>query len=197
MSVCDKQCAACPYPDCINDEMDLDDYREADARDRALGTVRKAKDPPPVGGDTAKKEAARERARAKARAYREAHRAEINAKARERYRVKQEASREMMNDKEAKMKNQYYIVRGDRSGVFFGQVAARNGQEVELRNVRKLWYWNGACAVEQLAVDGVTAPADCKFTVVVPEMTITDAIQIVPCSERAVKAISGVRVWKR
>ena len=102
----------------------------------------------------------------------------------------------MMNDKEIKM-DKYYIVRGDRSGVFFGQVAARNGQEVELRNVRKLWYWDGACAVEQLAVDGVTAPANCKFTVVVPEMTITDAIQILPCSGRAVEAISGVRVWKR
>ena len=73
MSVCYKQCEACPYPDCINDEMDLDDYREADARDRALGTVRKAKDPPPVGGDTAKKEAARERARE----YNKAHRAEL------------------------------------------------------------------------------------------------------------------------
>lgn len=196
MSVCDKRCEGCQYPDCVNDAMDLDDYREADARDRALGTVRKAKDPPPVGGDAAKKEAARERELAKARAYREAHRAEINARARERYRVKQEASREMMNDKETKM-DKYYIVRGDRSGVFFGQVAARNGQEVELRNVRKLWYWDGACAVEQIAVDGVTAPANCKFTVVVPEMTITDAIQIVPCSERAVEALSGVRVWKR
>lgn len=59
--------------------MDLDDYREADARDRALGTVRKAKDPPPVGGDTAKKEAARERARERAREYNKAHRAEIRA----------------------------------------------------------------------------------------------------------------------
>lgn len=95
------------------------------------------------------------------------------------------------------MDNQYYIVRGDLSGVFFGQVTARNGKEVELRNVRKLWYWDGACAVEQLAVDGVIAPDRCKFTVVVPEMTITDAIQIVPCSDRAVKALSGVRVWKR
>jgi hypothetical protein len=57
--------------------MDLDDYREADERDRALGTVRKAKDPPPVGGDAAKKEAARERARAKAREYNKAHRAEL------------------------------------------------------------------------------------------------------------------------
>ena len=79
MSVCDKRCEACQYPDCINDEMDLDDYREADARDRALGTVRKAKDPPPVGGDAAKKEAARERARAKAREYNKAHRAELRA----------------------------------------------------------------------------------------------------------------------
>ena len=95
------------------------------------------------------------------------------------------------------MDNQYYIVRGDRSGVFFGQVTARNGQEIELRTVRQLWYWDGACAVEQLAVDGVTAPDRCKFTVVVPEMTITDAIQIVTCSDRAVKALSGVRVWKK
>lgn len=94
------------------------------------------------------------------------------------------------------MDNQYYIVRGDRSGVFFGQVAARNGQEVELRNVRKIWYWNGACAVEQLAADGVTAPADCKLTVVVPEIVVTDAIQIIPCSDRAAKILSEVKVWK-
>lgn len=73
MSVCDKRCEACQYPDCVNDAMDLDDYREADARDRALGTVRKTKDPPPVGGDAAKKEAARERAQE----YNKAHRAEI------------------------------------------------------------------------------------------------------------------------
>lgn len=37
------------------------------------------------------------------------------------------------------MENKYYIIRGDRSGVFFGQIAGRTGrQEVELRNVRKL-----------------------------------------------------------
>lgn len=109
---------------------------------------------------------------------------------------KRKENQKMMNDKETKM-DKYYIVRGDRSGVFFGQIAGRNGQEVELRAVRKLWHWSGACAVEQLAVDGVTDPANCKFTVVVPEMTITDAIQILPCSGRAVEALSGVWVWKR
>lgn len=95
------------------------------------------------------------------------------------------------------MGNKYYIIRGDRSGVFFGQIAGRNGQEVELRNVRKLWYWDGACAVEQLAVEGVKRSNECKFTVVVPEMVVTDAIQILPCSDKAAKILGEVKVWKR
>lgn len=98
---------------------------------------------------------------------------------------------------EINVENKYYIIRGDRSGVFFGQIAGRNGQEVELRNVRKLWYWEGACAVEQLAVDGVTNQRECKFTVVVPEMVVTDAIQIIPCSDKAAQILVEVKVWKR
>lgn len=94
------------------------------------------------------------------------------------------------------MDNKYYIVRGQSSGVFFGQVRERNGQEVVLVNVRKLWYWDGACAVEQIAMDGVSLPRNCKFTVTVAEMTITDAIQIIPCTDAAQKSISGVAEWK-
>ena len=104
---------------------------------------------------------------------------------------------ENINHKEEKnMENKYYIIRGDRSGVFFGQIAGRNGQEVKLRNVRKLWYWEGACAVEQLAVDGVAKLLDCKFTVVVPEMLVTDAIQILPCSDKAAKILGEAKAWK-
>lgn len=95
------------------------------------------------------------------------------------------------------MDNKYYIIRGDRSGVFFGQIAERNGQEVRLKNVRKIWYWDGACAVEQLSVDGTTKPDGCKITVTVPEMVVTDAIQIIPCSDKAVRVLSGVKKWKR
>lgn len=36
------------------------------------------------------------------------------------------------------------IVRGDRSGVFFGTLAERNGREVKLKNCRRIWYWAGA-----------------------------------------------------
>ena len=37
-------------------------------------------------------------------------------------------------------KEAYVIVRGDRSGVFFGVMEDRNGSEVMLRKARKLWY---------------------------------------------------------
>lgn len=105
---------------------------------------------------------------------------------------------ENINHKEEiNMENKYYIIRGARSGVFFGQIAGRNGQEVELRNARKLWYWDGACSVEQLAVDGVAKPRDCKFTVVVPEIVVTDAIQILLCSDKAAKILVEVKAWKR
>ena len=89
------------------------------------------------------------------------------------------------------------IVRGNRSGVFFGTLEEKNGQEVELTNARKLYYWSGAAAVEQIAVDGVKNPSNCKFTVVVPEISVMDAIQILPCSEDAITCIEGVSVWKK
>ena len=46
------------------------------------------------------------------------------------------------------------IVRGDRSGVFFGELVERNGSEVKLANCRRLWYWDGAASISQLAVYG-------------------------------------------
>lgn len=94
------------------------------------------------------------------------------------------------------MENKYYIVRTDKAGVFFGKIKERNHEEVTMTDVRKIWYWEGACAVEQLAMDGVKTPDKCKFTVVVPEMTIMSPIQIIPCTDKAVESLSGVAVWK-
>ena len=46
------------------------------------------------------------------------------------------------------------IIRGDRSGAEFGTLVAQNGREVTLHNVRRLWYWDGAASLSQLAKDG-------------------------------------------
>lgn len=89
------------------------------------------------------------------------------------------------------------IVRGDRSGVFFGELVERNGREVKLENCRRLWYWDGAASISQLAINGPTNPGECKFTVTVPEIEILDAIEIIPCSDKSVKSIESVSAWAR
>jgi hypothetical protein len=89
------------------------------------------------------------------------------------------------------------IVRGDRSGIFFGELVERNGREVKLEKCRRLWYWDGAASISQLAVNGTTNPSDCKFTVAVPEIEILDAIEIIPCSDKSIKSIESVSVWAR
>ena len=93
-------------------------------------------------------------------------------------------------------KEQYYIVRCDRAGVFAGHIKHREGQEVTMTDVRRLWYWSGAASLSQMAVEGVKNPDDCKFTVTVPEMTLLKAIEILPCSEQAERSIRGVAEWK-
>lgn len=91
---------------------------------------------------------------------------------------------------------QYYIIRTKSAGVFFGNIKERNGSEVTLTNVRRIWYWEGACSLSQLAVDGTKKPNGCKFTLTVPEMTVLGVIEIIPCSETATNIIKGVAEWK-
>lgn len=93
------------------------------------------------------------------------------------------------------------IIRADRAGVFFGTLVSKNdtvaGVEVELKDCRRLWYWDGAASLSQLAVDGVSAPERCKFTVVVPQMIVMQVIEIIPCTDKAIKSIDTVATWKR
>lgn len=94
------------------------------------------------------------------------------------------------------MDQKYYIVRADRAGVFFGHIKERNGDEAVMTEVRRIWYWNGAASISQLAMEGVKHPELSKFTVTVPEMTILGVIEIIPCSDDAVKNIKAVGEWR-
>lgn len=88
------------------------------------------------------------------------------------------------------------IIRGDRSGVEFGTLIAQNGNEVTLHNARRIWYWDGAASLSQLAKDGTAKPKQCKFTVSVDSITILDAIEIIHCTEKAIKSIEEVEEWR-
>lgn len=94
-----------------------------------------------------------------------------------------------------KLLNNYCVVRGDRSGAFFGIVKSINGQTVEMEKVRRLYYWDGAGSLSQVAVDGVSKPKNCKFTVTVENVLLTDVIEINLATEKAIKNIKEVAEW--
>lgn len=89
------------------------------------------------------------------------------------------------------------IIRATNAGVFFGTLKEKSGDEVILADARCLWYWDGAASLFQLAVDGTVRADSCKFTVTVPEIAILGVIEIIPCTDTAIKSIEGVSEWKR
>lgn len=90
----------------------------------------------------------------------------------------------------------YVIVRTYSAGVFAGELARREGKEVELMNARRLWYWSGAASLSQLAMTGTNRPQDCKFPVAVDRIVLTEAIEILDVTAVARKSIEEVPVWQ-
>lgn len=94
------------------------------------------------------------------------------------------------------MIGKYCMVRTYSAGVFAGTLKERNGKEALLIDARRIWYWEGAASLSQLATDGTTLPTKCKFPVEVSEILLTDVIEIIPITEVAKKSISLVPIWK-
>ena len=90
----------------------------------------------------------------------------------------------------------YQIVRTYSAGVFAGYIESRNGQEVVMRNARRLWYWDGACSLSQLSVDGVSKPQNCKFPCEVDRVELLQVVEILDCTEKAKESIEEVAIWK-
>lgn len=95
------------------------------------------------------------------------------------------------------MAGKYVIVRSSEAGVFAGILKEKDGQEVILNDCRRLWYWDGANSISQLANEGTAAPGECKFSVVVNEIWILSTIEIIPCTAEAEKCIREVAIWRR
>lgn len=89
----------------------------------------------------------------------------------------------------------YVIARTYSAGVFAGYQKSRKGQEVELLNARRLWYWKGAASLSQLAMEGVLCPTECKFPCEVDSVELLQVIEILPCTETARLSIKSVTPW--
>lgn len=91
--------------------------------------------------------------------------------------------------------NKKVIIRADRAGVFYGTIVRKDGDEVELKDCRRIWYWDGAASLSEIAVSGVKHETS-KITVTVESIVILGVIEIITCTEEAIKNIESAPVWK-
>jgi hypothetical protein len=86
---------------------------------------------------------------------------------------------------------EYTIIRTYSAGVFAGYIKEIKDYSgsicMTLINARKLYYWEGAATLSQLATLGTSKPEKCKFTIEVPEQNVYNVIETIPISEISAK----------
>ena len=83
----------------------------------------------------------------------------------------------------------YVICRCYSAGVHAGYLVNVNGEQVILKNSRRLWYWK---AKDGLALSGVAQNGlghGCKIDTLNPEIALTGVCEIIPCSSQAQESI--------
>lgn len=96
-------------------------------------------------------------------------------------------------------KEQFHIVRAEKAGVFLCKIAGVDGQTYSVTNIRRLYYWSGALDVSMIALEGVTNPSACKFSVQLGDedlSTIHNVVESHPVSEKALAIINKIAPWK-
>lgn len=106
--------------------------------------------------------------------------------------IKKEDAMEMVANASSTDGLEYCIIRTHSAGVHAGYVENRSGGEVVLRNSRRIWKWAGAFTLSELSKFGTTNPAECKFATTIDRITLTNAIEIINCTNKARKSIEGV-----
>lgn len=84
------------------------------------------------------------------------------------------------------------IIRTYSAGVHYGILDARQGAEVRLKDTRRIWYWNKAFTLSKLATDGLDAESS-KLSVIIPEIILTETIEVIPVTDKAAKSISSAK----
>ena len=80
--------------------------------------------------------------------------------------------------------------------MFFGDVEKIEGTTATLKNARRLWYWDGAASLSQLAQEGTSRPENCKFPITVEEIVVFNVLEILSVTDKAANSIDGVKIWK-
>lgn len=82
------------------------------------------------------------------------------------------------------------IVRTHSAGVHFGYLQDRKGQEVTLTRSRRIWFWNGANTLSEIALHGVGAGSKVAEPV---SITLTQAIEVIDMAPAGVESLEAAK----
>jgi hypothetical protein len=83
------------------------------------------------------------------------------------------------------------VVRTYSAGVHCGTLVSRKGQEAQLKSARRIWSWQGALSLHEVAARGISSG---KVSVQVSEILLTQAIEIISATPDAMAKIASFEV---
>lgn len=89
------------------------------------------------------------------------------------------------------MIGEFCVVRTYSAGVHMGTLAEIAGTAVLLTDARRLWSWSNAFTLNEVSQDGVGE--DSRISAPVPRVLLTQAIEVIPCSEKAKENLCRTR----
>ena len=85
------------------------------------------------------------------------------------------------------------IIRTYCAGVWFGEVIEKSGNEVIIKNARRLWQWTTASGISlsSVAIHGINHSKS-KIVEAVDSVWL-EAIELIPCTPEAIKSIEAAK----
>lgn len=89
-----------------------------------------------------------------------------------------------MSKIESPFLNHHVLVRTFSAGVHIGILVTKDETNVVLKDARRIWKWNGAFTLSEIAKTGIVKNGS-RLSVVVPMIELTQAVELIPTSEAA------------
>lgn len=92
--------------------------------------------------------------------------------------------------------NKKVIIRTYSAGAHFGELIEKSGNEVILKNSRRIWYWvtaNKGISLSEVAIDGLNSESKICSPI---DLLWLEAIEIIPCTQEAIKSIESQKEYR-
>lgn len=89
------------------------------------------------------------------------------------------------------MVGKFCVFRTYSAGVHCGELREINGTAAIVENARRIWEWTEAFTLNEVSQNGVGEAS--RISDPVPEILLTQTIEVIPCSPKAKKNLSRSR----